>query len=54
MIDKALDRKLAPVIKLIRDTREEGPTIAEIVGGIGYIFGLFGVFMYFKSRNRSK
>ena len=54
MIDRALDRKLAPVIKLIRDTREEGPTIAEIVGGIGYIFGLFGVFMYFKSRNRSK
>jgi len=54
MIDKALDRKLAPVIKLLRDTRKEGPTIAEIVGGIGYIFGLFGVFMYFKSRNKKK
>jgi nickel transport protein len=40
MIDRALDRKLAPVIKLIRDTRKEGPTISEIVGGIGYIFGL--------------
>jgi nickel transport protein len=54
MIDKALDRKLAPVIKLIRDTRKEGPTIAEIVGGIGYIFGLFGLFMYFKSRNKKR
>ena len=54
MIDRALDRKLAPVIKLIRDTRKEGPTISEIVGGIGYIFGIFGVFMYFKSRNKKR
>jgi nickel transport protein len=54
MIDRALDRKLAPVIKLIRDTRREGPTIAEIVGGIGYIFGLFGLVMYFKSRKERK
>jgi nickel transport protein len=50
MIDRALDRKLAPVIKLIRDTRKEGPTIAEIVGGIGYIFGIFGVALYFRNR----
>jgi nickel transport protein len=52
MIDKALDRKLAPVIKLIRDTRKEGPTIAEIVGGIGYIFGLVGVAVYFSNRKK--
>ena len=54
MIDSALDRKLAPVIKLIRDTRKEGPTIAQIVGGIGYIFGLFGLVMYLKSRKERK
>jgi len=54
MIDRALDRKLAPVIKLIRDTRKEGPTISEIVGGIGYIFGLFGLVMYLKSRNKKR
>jgi nickel transport protein len=54
MIDRALDRKLAPVIKLIRDTRREGPTIAEIMGGIGYIFGLFGLVMYLKSRNKKR
>jgi nickel transport protein len=50
IIDEALDRKLAPVIKLIRDTRKEGPSITEIVGGIGYIVGLFGLVMYLKSR----
>lgn len=52
MIDRALDRKLAPVMKLIRDTRKEGPTVTEIIGGIGYIVGLFGLVMYFKSRNK--
>jgi len=54
MIDEALDRKLEPVIKLIRNTRKEGPGVTEIIGGIGYIFGLFGLLMYFRSRSRSK
>jgi nickel transport protein len=54
IIDEALDRKLAPVIELIRDKRKEGPTISQIVGGIGYIFGLFGLVMYLKSRNKKR
>lgn len=54
MIDQALDRKLEPMIKLIRSTRKEGPGVTEIIGGIGYIFGLFGVVMYFKSRKERK
>jgi nickel transport protein len=54
IIDEALDRKLEPLIKIIRHSQRQGPTITEIIGGIGYIFGLFGVFMYFKSRNRNK
>jgi nickel transport protein len=54
MIDEALDRKLDPVIKLIRNTRKEGPGVTEIVGGIGYIMGLFGLVMYFKSKKQRK
>jgi nickel transport protein len=54
MIDQALDRKLEPVIKLIRRTRKEGPGVTEIIGGIGYIFGLFGLVMYFKSKKERK
>jgi len=54
LIDQALDRKLEPVIKLIRDTRKEGPGVTEIIGGIGYIVGLFGLVMYFKSRKERK
>ncbi|MGD8989383.1 MAG: hypothetical protein PVH57_14550 [Syntrophobacterales bacterium] len=54
MIDRALDRKLAPVIRLMRETRREGPTLSEIVGGIGYIFGLFGVAIYFSNRKKKE
>ncbi|UCG14650.1 MAG: hypothetical protein JSU72_09480 [Deltaproteobacteria bacterium] len=52
MIEQTMDRKLAPVIQLIRDSKKEGPTVAEIIGGIGYIFGLVGVAMYFNSRKK--
>ena len=54
VIDQALDRKLTPVIELIRNTRKEGPGVTEIIGGIGYIVGLFGLAMYFKSRKERK
>ena len=54
LIDKALDRKLAPIIKLIRETRREGPTLTEILGGIGYIFGLLGVAVYFSNRKKKE
>jgi len=53
LIDKALDRKLIPLSKLIRETRPEGPTFVEVVGGIGYIFGLMGVALYFMSKKKS-
>ena len=54
LIDQALDRKLEPVIKLIRSTRKEGPGVTEIIGGIGYIMGLFGLVMYFRSKKERK
>ena len=54
IINQALERKLDPVIKLIRKTRREGPSVTEIIGGIGYILGLFGVVMYFKSREQKE
>ena len=53
VIDKALDRKLAPLIKLIRESRQEGPTVSEVIGGIGYIAGLMGVALYFMSKRKS-
>jgi len=50
-LDKALDEKLKPVVKELAMLREDkGPTVTEVIGGIGYIIGLMGVMAYMKSR----
>ncbi len=51
-VEKALDKKLKPVITILRESLGSGPTISEILGGIGYIFGLMGVGAYFHYRRR--
>lgn len=50
IIDEALELKLAPIRREIAALSASGPTIAEIVGGIGWIIGLVGIGLYFKSR----
>ncbi|MDY6791455.1 MAG: hypothetical protein SWH54_09325 [Thermodesulfobacteriota bacterium] len=51
-VEKALDKKLKPVIKMLRKSTNRGPTISEILGGIGYILGLMGVGAYFHYRRK--
>lgn len=48
----ALDARLAPIQRELREQGQKGPGLQEIVGGIGWIFGLIGVAAYFKSRPR--
>lgn len=50
IIDKALDKKLNPVIKLI--TTMDTTSIKDIMASIGYIFGLVGVAAYFHNRKK--
>ncbi|MDZ7582574.1 MAG: hypothetical protein U5R30_18845 [Deltaproteobacteria bacterium] len=51
-VEDALDSKLKPVMKLLAETRQAGPSVADVLGGIGYIFGLIGVAAYFSSKRR--
>ncbi len=51
-VDKALDKKMRPMMAVLADLKQEGPSAGDIFGGIGYIFGLMGVAMYFKARQR--
>lgn len=53
VVEKALDRKLKPIMKMLADSREKGPSAADILGGIGYIFGLIGVAAYFHYRRKT-
>lgn len=51
-VTKALNKKITPLTKMVADLEQKGPTMNEILGGIGYIFGLMGVAMYFSSRKK--
>lgn len=50
VVNAALDAKLAPIKRAVLE--KSGPGVIEIVGGIGWIFGLVGVVAYFRSRPR--
>jgi len=52
VVEKVLDKKLKPVMKLLAECREQGPTFHDIFGGIGYIFGLVGLATYIHYRRK--
>jgi len=53
ILEDALDSRLTPISKtLAKIKKERAPGITEIVGGIGYIFGLMGLILYFKNRKK--
>ncbi|NWH05265.1 hypothetical protein [Desulfobacter latus] len=51
-VTKALNKKITPLTGMVADLTQKGPTIDKIFGGIGYIFGLMGVAIYFSSRKK--
>ena len=55
IIEDTLDEKLKPIIremKEIKKSQEDKISPTEIIGGIGYIIGIFGIIAYFLSRKR--
>ena len=50
IISRQLDAKLQPLIKEMATCRDEGSTISDILGGIGYILGLVGMGAYIRYR----
>lgn len=53
VVENALDAKLKPIMKMLVETRQSGPKVSEILGGIGYIFGLIGVAAYVRSKRQN-
>ena len=51
IVAQEIDRKLAPLLQEIRALRRSGPSVSEILGGIGYVIGIMGLIMYFKARS---
>lgn len=52
IVSQAVDKKLQPLMSQVAMIQENTGKagIAEIFGGIGYIIGIMGIIMYFKSR----
>ncbi len=55
LIEEVMDRKLTPIRRLLAENAESGPTIQDILSGIGYILGLAGIAAYMQSlRNKQE
>lgn len=52
MIQDVLNKELAPVKKELAGLRQSRTTLQDIISGIGYILGLMGIALYFKSKRR--
>ena len=53
-VEEALEKKLQPVMKMLAESKQEGPTVKDIFSGIGYIIGLVGIAAYIHSRKKNR
>ncbi|MGA1791628.1 MAG: hypothetical protein ACMUIM_09085 [bacterium] len=49
-VDRAMEKRMKPLIHTMARAQGRGVSWNDIIGGIGYIFGLMGVILYFKKR----
>ena len=53
IIDKTVSQQIAP-LRIQLEAYEEKIRIRDIIGAIGYIFGIFGLFFFLRSGSRNK
>jgi nickel transport protein len=51
-VNKALERQLAPINEKLTDLTIHRTSLPDVLGGIGYILGLFGLWAYFQSTRK--
>ncbi len=54
VVESVLDRKLKPISKMLVEAQYRGPTVGDILAGIGYILGLVGIAAYVHSRKKKE
>ncbi|PIE69631.1 MAG: cobalamin biosynthesis protein CbiL [Deltaproteobacteria bacterium] len=54
IIDRSLSARLAPIQAMLMAQQTDEPGFVEIIGGIGWIFGLFGLVAFMKSRKNKQ
>ncbi len=54
LMEETLDSRLRPILRTLATIQEErGPGLTEVIGGIGYIFGVMGLILYLKGRKKN-
>ena len=53
VLDQSLDQRLNPALKMLAESRDKDPTFRDVLGGIGYIFGLMGLAAYIHFRRKA-
>ncbi len=53
IVTKVLEKELAPIKMDLAMLKEHPIQIRDVLGGIGYILGIMGIFLYFKSRENT-
>jgi len=54
IVARQLEEKLRPLTRMVAESREKGPSVADIFGGIGYILGLVGLGAYVRYRRENR
>ena len=54
MIRDEMEQQLAPIRRTLASQSADGPGVAEIIGGLGWIVGLTGIVLFFLGRRREK
>ena len=54
IVSRQLEEKIRPLTRMVAASQEKGPTMRDIIGGIGYIIGLVGLGAYVRYRKDSR
>jgi len=54
LMNEVLDARMKPLVEAVPAAKRDNPSFVEIIGGIGYIVGLFGVLLFWKVRREKR
>lgn len=53
IIREEVEKSVAPIRQSLASRGEDGPSLVEIIGGVGWIAGIVGLYLIFRSRRKA-
>lgn len=54
IVNEELEKKLAPIKHMLSESHDNSPDLRDILGGLGYILGLAGLFAWIKNKQTKR